>query len=196
MSRPRSCTLTAPPSRPAAAEPPSRSRAAQQQLSRPAAAEPPSRSRAAQQQPSRPVPEPPEPPEPPKPPEPPEPPHQPEPPAAVLPDSPSPVRLSAAAMATPNVLTFDAEGRAIDFAVWIEDLQLYLLCDAIDEVSLFDFVSGAVPAPPADADSAARSKWAIRDAAARLAVRRHLPSSERAHFSQCKTAQAFYPPPR
>ncbi|CAI5975255.1 unnamed protein product [Closterium sp. NIES-64] len=49
-------------------------------------------------------------------------------------------------MATPNVLTFDAEGRAIDFAVWIEDLQLYLLCDAIDEVSLFDFVSGAVPA--------------------------------------------------
>ncbi|CAI5972443.1 unnamed protein product [Closterium sp. NIES-64] len=86
-------------------------------------------------------------------------------------------------MATPNVLTFDAEGRAIDFAVWIEDLQLYLLCDAIDEVSLFDFVSGAVPAPPADADSAVRSKWATRDAAARLAVRRHLPSSERAHFS-------------
>ncbi|CAI5972445.1 unnamed protein product [Closterium sp. NIES-64] len=95
-------------------------------------------------------------------------------------------------MATPNVLTFDAEGRAIDFAVWIEDLQLYLLCDAIDEVSLFDFVSGAVPAPPADADSAVRSKWATRDAAARLAVRRHLPSSERAHFSQCKTAQALY----
>ncbi|CAI5974483.1 unnamed protein product [Closterium sp. NIES-64] len=96
-------------------------------------------------------------------------------------------------MATPNVLTFDAEGRAIDFAVWIEDLQLYLLCDAVDEVSLFDFVSGAVPAPPADADSAVRSKWATRDAAAaRLAVRRHLPSSERAHFSQCKTAQALY----
>ncbi|CAI5969300.1 unnamed protein product [Closterium sp. NIES-65] len=95
-------------------------------------------------------------------------------------------------MATPNVLTFDAEGRAIDFAVWIEDLQLYLLCDAVDEVSLFDFVSGAVPAPPADADSAVRSKWATRDAAARLAVRRHLPSSECAHFSQCKTAQALY----
>ncbi|CAI5938214.1 unnamed protein product [Closterium sp. NIES-65] len=46
--------------------------------------------------------------------------------------------------------------------------------------------------PPADADSAVRSKWATRDAAARLAVRRHLPSSERAHFSQCKTAQALY----
>ncbi|CAI5969091.1 unnamed protein product [Closterium sp. NIES-65] len=95
-------------------------------------------------------------------------------------------------MATPNVLAFDAEGRAIDFAVWIEDLQLYLLCDAVDEVSLFDFVSGAVPAPPPDAYSAVRSKWATRDAAARLAVRRHLPSSERAHFSQCKTAQALY----
>ncbi|CAI5973926.1 unnamed protein product [Closterium sp. NIES-64] len=95
-------------------------------------------------------------------------------------------------MATPSVLSFDAEGRAIDFPVWIEDLQLYLLCDAIDEVSLFDFVSGAVPAPPADADPAVRSKWATRDAAARLAVRRHLPSSERAHFSQCKTAQALY----
>ncbi|CAI5953052.1 unnamed protein product [Closterium sp. NIES-64] len=48
------------------------------------------------------------------------------------------------------------------------------------------------PAPPADADPAVRSKWATRDAAARLAVRRHLPSSERAHFSQCKTAQALY----
>ncbi|CAI5933179.1 unnamed protein product [Closterium sp. NIES-64] len=95
-------------------------------------------------------------------------------------------------MATPSVLSFDAEGRAVDFAVWVEDLQLYLLCDAIDEVSLFDFVSGAVPAPPADADPFVRSKWATRDAAARLAVRRHLPSSERAHFSQCKTAQALY----
>ncbi|CAI5998842.1 unnamed protein product [Closterium sp. NIES-65] len=95
-------------------------------------------------------------------------------------------------MATPSVLAFDAEGRAIDFAVWVEDLQLYLLCDAIDEVSLFDFVSGAVPAPPSDADPTVRSKWATRDAAARLAVRRHLPSSERAHFSQCKTAQALY----
>ncbi|CAI7763068.1 unnamed protein product, partial [Closterium sp. NIES-54] len=95
-------------------------------------------------------------------------------------------------MATPSVLAFDAEGRAIDFAVWVDDLQLYLLCDTVDEVSLFDFVSGAVPAPPADADPTVRSKWASRDAAARLAVRRHLPSSERAHFSQCKTAQALY----
>ncbi|CAI5950714.1 unnamed protein product [Closterium sp. NIES-64] len=95
-------------------------------------------------------------------------------------------------MATPSVLAFDAEGRAIDFAVWVEDLQLYLQCDSVDDISLFDFASGAVPAPPADADPTVCSKWATRDAAARLAVRRHLPSSERAHFSQCKTAQALY----
>ncbi|CAI7877170.1 unnamed protein product [Closterium sp. NIES-54] len=55
-------------------------------------------------------------------------------------------------MATPSVLTFDAEGRAIDFEVW----------------------------------------WATRDAAARLAVRRHLPTTERAHFSQYKSAQTLY----
>ncbi|CAI5957455.1 unnamed protein product [Closterium sp. NIES-64] len=53
-------------------------------------------------------------------------------------------------MATPSVLAFDAEGRAIDF------------------------------------------EWATRDAAARLAVRRHLPTSERAHFSQYKSAQTLY----
>ncbi|CAI5965868.1 unnamed protein product [Closterium sp. NIES-64] len=53
-------------------------------------------------------------------------------------------------MATPSVLTFDAEGRAVDF------------------------------------------EWATRDAAARLAVRRHLPTSKRAHFSQYKSVQTFY----
>ncbi|CAI7769681.1 unnamed protein product, partial [Closterium sp. NIES-54] len=34
--------------------------------------------------------------------------------------------------------------------------------------------------------------WATRDAAARLAVRRHLPTTERAHFSQYKSAQTLY----
>ncbi|CAI7861059.1 unnamed protein product [Closterium sp. NIES-54] len=32
----------------------------------------------------------------------------------------------------------------------------------------------------------------MRDTAARLAVRRHLPTSERAHFSQYKSAQTLY----
>ncbi|CAI5939865.1 unnamed protein product [Closterium sp. NIES-65] len=81
-------------------------------------------------------------------------------------------------MATPSVLAFDAEGRAIDFDVWIDDLQLFLQCDRADGLSLFDLTSGASPTPAADADATVRSHWATRDAAARLAVRRHLPTSE------------------
>ncbi|CAI7774053.1 unnamed protein product [Closterium sp. NIES-53] len=95
-------------------------------------------------------------------------------------------------MATPSVLAFDAEGRAIDFDVWIDDLQLFLQCDRADGLSLFDLTSGASSAPAADADATVRSQWATRDAAARLAVRRHLPNSERAHFSQYKSAQTLY----
>ncbi|CAI7816774.1 unnamed protein product [Closterium sp. NIES-53] len=95
-------------------------------------------------------------------------------------------------MATPSVLTFDAEGRAVDFEVWFDDLQLFLQCDREDGLSLFDLTSGASPAPPATANSTVRSQWATRDAAARLAVRRHLPTTERAHFSQYKSAQTLY----
>ncbi|CAI5989948.1 unnamed protein product [Closterium sp. NIES-64] len=86
-------------------------------------------------------------------------------------------------MATPSVLTFDAEGRAADFEVWVDDLQLFLQCDRANGLSLFDLTSGASPAPSADANATALSQWAMRDAAARLAVRRHLPTAERAHFS-------------
>ncbi|CAI7860094.1 unnamed protein product [Closterium sp. NIES-53] len=73
-------------------------------------------------------------------------------------------------MATPSVLTFDAEGRAVDFEVWVDDLQLFLQCDRADGLSLFDLTSVASPAPPSTADSTVRSQWATRDAAARLAV--------------------------
>ncbi|CAI7859950.1 unnamed protein product [Closterium sp. NIES-54] len=66
------------------------------------------------------------------------------------------------------------------------------LCDRADGLSLFDLTSGASPAPPATADSAVRSQWATRDAAARLAVRCHLPTTKRAHFSQYKSAQTLY----
>ncbi|CAI7902886.1 unnamed protein product [Closterium sp. NIES-53] len=52
-------------------------------------------------------------------------------------------------MATPSVLTFDAGGRAVDFKVWVDDLQLFLQCDKADGLSLFDLTSGASPAPPA-----------------------------------------------
>ncbi|CAI7746382.1 unnamed protein product, partial [Closterium sp. NIES-54] len=95
-------------------------------------------------------------------------------------------------MASPCVLTFDAEGRAVDFDVWLDDLQLFLQCDSKDGLSLLDLTSGASTAPAADADSAVRSQWLTRDAAARLAVRSHLPSTKRAHFSQFKSAKTLY----
>ncbi|CAI7752719.1 unnamed protein product [Closterium sp. NIES-54] len=41
-------------------------------------------------------------------------------------------------------------------------------------------------------DSATRSQWLTRDAAARLAIRNHLPLTECAHFGQHRTAQALY----
>ncbi|CAI7850635.1 unnamed protein product, partial [Closterium sp. NIES-54] len=97
-----------------------------------------------------------------------------------------------AAMASPSVLTFDAEGRAVDFDVWVDDLQLFLQCDSRDGVSQFDHTSGVSTAPAATADSTVRSQWTTRDAVARLAVRSHLPLAERAHFGQYKTAQSLY----
>ncbi|CAI7930373.1 unnamed protein product, partial [Closterium sp. NIES-54] len=95
-------------------------------------------------------------------------------------------------MASPSVLAFDAEGRAVDFDVWLDDLQLFLQCDSKDGLSLFNLTSGASTAPAADADSAVRSQRLTRDATARLAVRSHLPSTERAHFSQYKSAKTLY----
>ncbi|CAI7890708.1 unnamed protein product [Closterium sp. NIES-53] len=96
------------------------------------------------------------------------------------------------AMASLNVLTFDHEGRLIQFDTWLDDLQLYLLSDSRDSVSLFDHTSGASLAPPATADSATRSQWLTRDATARIAVRNHLPLAELAHFGQHKTAKTLY----
>ncbi|CAI5993013.1 unnamed protein product [Closterium sp. NIES-65] len=96
-------------------------------------------------------------------------------------------------MATPSVLAFDAEGRAIDFDVWIDDLQLFLQCDRADGLSLFDVTSGASPAPVPDADATVRSQLATRDAAARLAVRRHLPTSELADLiTHLRTSDTRY----
>ncbi|CAI7741803.1 unnamed protein product, partial [Closterium sp. NIES-53] len=97
-----------------------------------------------------------------------------------------------AAMASPTVLTFDAEGRALDFDMWVDDLQLFLQCDSRDGLSLFDHTSSVSTALAANADSRVRSQWTTRDAVARLAVRSHLPPAERAHFGQYKTAQSLY----
>ncbi|CAI7827777.1 unnamed protein product [Closterium sp. NIES-54] len=95
-------------------------------------------------------------------------------------------------MASLSVLTFDHEGRPIQFDTWLDDLQLYLLSDSRASVSLFDHTSGASLAPPVTADSATRSQWLTRDAAARLAVHNQQPLAERAHFGQHKTAKALY----
>ncbi|CAI7850801.1 unnamed protein product [Closterium sp. NIES-53] len=95
-------------------------------------------------------------------------------------------------MASLRVLAFDQEGRPLQFDTWLDDLQLYLLSDSRDSVSLFNHTSGTSPAPPATADSATRSQWLTRDAAAHLAIRNHLPLAECAHFGQHKTAQILY----
>ncbi|CAI7788791.1 unnamed protein product, partial [Closterium sp. NIES-53] len=78
------------------------------------------------------------------------------------------------------------------FDMRLGDLQLYLLSDSRDSVSLFDHTSGASLTPPAIADSATRSQWLTRDAALRLAIYNHLPLAECAHFGQHRTARAVY----
>ncbi|CAI7843238.1 unnamed protein product [Closterium sp. NIES-54] len=75
---------------------------------------------------------------------------------------------------------------------WLDDLQLHLQSDSKDSVSLFDLASGAATAPPATADSATRSQWLTRDAAARIAILNHLPLAECTHFGERRTAQALY----
>ncbi|CAI7922056.1 unnamed protein product [Closterium sp. NIES-53] len=94
-------------------------------------------------------------------------------------------------MASLRVLAFDHEGRPVQFDTWLDDLQLYLLSDLKDSVSLFDLASGAATAPLTTADSLTRSQWLTRDAAARLAIRNHLPLAECAHFGQHRPAQAL-----
>ncbi|CAI7730208.1 unnamed protein product, partial [Closterium sp. NIES-54] len=93
-----------------------------------------------------------------------------------------------ATMASPTVLTFDAEGRAVDFDMWVDNLHFFLQCDSRDGVSLFEHTSGVSTTPAATADSIVHSQWTTRDAVARLAVRSDLPPAERAHFGQYKTA--------
>ncbi|CAI7779964.1 unnamed protein product [Closterium sp. NIES-53] len=51
-------------------------------------------------------------------------------------------------MASLRVLAFDHEGRPVQFYTWLDDLQLYLLSDSKDNVSLFDLASSATSHPP------------------------------------------------
>ncbi|CAI7885566.1 unnamed protein product [Closterium sp. NIES-53] len=50
------------------------------------------------------------------------------------------------------------QGRPVQCDTWLDDLQLYLLSNSKDRVSLFDLVSGAATAPPATADSSTCSQ--------------------------------------
>ncbi|CAI7773687.1 unnamed protein product [Closterium sp. NIES-53] len=71
-------------------------------------------------------------------------------------------------MASLRVLAFDHEGVPVQFDTWLDDLQLYLLSESKDSVSLFDLASDTSTAPLATADT------------------------ECAHFGQHRTAQALY----
>ncbi|CAI7845827.1 unnamed protein product, partial [Closterium sp. NIES-53] len=95
-------------------------------------------------------------------------------------------------MASLRVLAFDHEGRPVSFDTWHDDLQLYLLSDIKDSVSLFDHVSVVAPAPPTTADGSTRSQWLSREATARLAICNHLPVAECTRFGQHRTAHALY----
>ncbi|CAI7873680.1 unnamed protein product [Closterium sp. NIES-53] len=92
-------------------------------------------------------------------------------------------------MASLRVLAFDHEGRPIQFHTWLDDLQLCLLSDSRDSVSLFDHTFGASPAPPATADSATHSQWLTHDATTRLAIRNHLPLAVAAMYALSVSAE-------
>ncbi|CAI7767705.1 unnamed protein product, partial [Closterium sp. NIES-54] len=111
--------------------------------------------------------------------------------AATAPTAATAAPACCATMASLRVLSFHHEGRVVQFDTWLDDLKLYLLSDSKDSVSLFELTPGAATAPPATADSANRSKWLTRNAAAHLAIRNHLPLAECAHFGQHRTAQAL-----
>ncbi|CAI7882821.1 unnamed protein product, partial [Closterium sp. NIES-54] len=89
-----------------------------------------------------------------------------------------------ATMASLRVLAFDHEGRPVAFDTWHDDLQLYLLSDIKESVSLIDHVSGVAPAPPTTSNDSTRFRWLSRDTTARLAIRNHLPLAECTHFGQ------------
>ncbi|CAI7782989.1 unnamed protein product [Closterium sp. NIES-54] len=118
------------------------------------------------------------------------------------PSTPGPVRrflrasaaaaTAATATAAPSTTTTAAPLICFYFDTWLDDLQLYLLSDSTDSVSLFDHTFGAAPTPPDTADSATRSQWLTRDAGARLAIRNHLPLAECAHFGHHTTAHTLY----
>ncbi|CAI7790860.1 unnamed protein product [Closterium sp. NIES-54] len=91
-------------------------------------------------------------------------------------------------MASPPILSFDAEGRPIKFETWLDDLHLFLQLTAREDISLYDHALGTVPPPATTAAATARSQWQTRDAHARFAIRNSLPVDEREHFSSSSSS--------
>ncbi|CAI7889697.1 unnamed protein product [Closterium sp. NIES-54] len=105
--------------------------------------------------------------------------------AAEPPRSRAAQQLSSSAAAPPS-------SRAAELPLFLPPRPGPTSLDWADGLSMFDLTSGTSPAPPAAADSTVRSQWATRNAAARLAVRRHLPTTEQAHLSQYRSAHTLY----
>ncbi|CAI7781402.1 unnamed protein product [Closterium sp. NIES-54] len=101
-------------------------------------------------------------------------------------------RAARAAQQLRSSATAPPSSRAAELPLFLPPRPGPTYLDWADGLSLFDLTSGASPAPPATADSTVRSQRATRDAAAHLAVCRHLPTTERAHFSQYRSAQTLY----
>ncbi|CAI7907647.1 unnamed protein product [Closterium sp. NIES-54] len=110
-------------------------------------------------------------------------------------------------MATPRVLRFDAEGRLLEFSVWLLRARRLLESQVQAHETLWAHASGDLPEPAdpaplaadptlAESDRYARERagvtaWKSRDAAACIALSSLLPESEETHFTQVRTASEF-----
>ncbi|CAI7841352.1 unnamed protein product [Closterium sp. NIES-54] len=110
-------------------------------------------------------------------------------------------------MATPRVLRFDAEGRSLEFSVWLLCVRHLLESQVQVDESLWAHTSSDLPIPsdPAplgtDANTADKDRyacqradltaWKSSDAAACIALSSLFPESEEAHFTQVRTASEF-----
>ncbi|CAI7871344.1 unnamed protein product [Closterium sp. NIES-53] len=116
-------------------------------------------------------------------------------------------QLYASAMGTPRVLRYDAEGRPLEFLVWLLRARRLLESQVQAHETLWAHASGDLPEPadpaplagdpiPADSDRYARKRadvtaWKLRDAAACIALCSLLLESEETHFTQVCMASEF-----
>ncbi|CAI7792527.1 unnamed protein product [Closterium sp. NIES-54] len=110
-------------------------------------------------------------------------------------------------MGTPRVLRYDAEGRPLEFLVWLLRARRLLESQVQAHETLWAHASGDLPEPadpaplagdpiPADSDRYARKRadvtaWKLCDAAACIALCSLLLESEETHFTQVCMASEF-----